>query len=318
MTTPEATAAAEPITNRRILVTGVTGWVAGPLAKSLAAQGNTVYGAARFADGDQRAPFEEAGVTTVSVDLGEGRFDEVPEGLDLIAHFAVSKAQRFDAAMATNAHGSANLMDVAHQRGPGVQFFHCSSTAVYEPAGQSPRAEDAPLGDSHRPMPGMPTYSISKIAGEVLVAHTARRLGVPTVIARLNVPYGDTYGWPLFHLMMMERQIPIPVHVDQPTSYTPIHADDINASIPYLMTCATPDAAVVNWGGDDVTSIEEWCEMLGSLTGLTPTFAPTEATIAAIVPELSRQRATGFRCSVGWRDGFTRMLTTSRPDLIKG
>ncbi len=307
-----------PIPGQRVLVTGVTGWVAGPLAKSLAAAGNTVYGAARFADDAQRAPFEEAGVTTVSVDLGEGRFDEVPEGLDLVAHFAVSKAPDFTAAMATNAHGSANLLAAAHERGADVQFFHCSSTAVYEPAGQSPRTEDAPLGDSHRPMMGMASYSISKITGEVLVAHTARRLGVPTVIARLNVPYGDTYGWPLFHLMMMERNIPIPVHVNQPTSYTPIHADDINASIPYLMSYASPDAPAINWGGDEVTSVEEWCSMLGELTGLAPTFKPTEATIAAIVPELSKQRATGFRCSVGWRDGFTRMLTTSRPDLIKG
>ena len=74
---------------------------------------------------------------------------------------------------------------------------------------------------------GMTTYSISKIAGEVLVRHAAKRLGVPTVIARLNVPYGDTYGWMLFHLMMMERDMPIPVHTDQPTAFTPIHADDI-------------------------------------------------------------------------------------------
>ncbi len=73
----------------------------------------------------------------------------------------------------------------------------------------------------------MPTYSISKIAGEVMVKYMAKRLGVPTVIARLNVPYGDTYGWMMFHLMMMERGIPVPVHVNGPTSYTPIHADDI-------------------------------------------------------------------------------------------
>jgi UDP-glucuronate 4-epimerase len=307
-----------PITNQRILVTGVTGWVAGPLAKSLAAQGNTVFGAARFAEFEQRLPFEDAGVRTVSLDLGELQLDEVPEGLDLVAHFAVSKDPDFTAAMATNAHGSANLMAAAHERGAGVRFFHCSSTAVYEPAGQSPRAEDAPLGDSHRTMAGMPTYSISKIAGEVLVAHTARRLGVPTVIARLNVPYGDTYGWPLFHVMMMERDIPIPVHVNQPTSYTPIHADDINASIPYLMSYASPEAPAINWGGDEVTSIEEWCEFLGEQTDRKPRFAPTEATIAAIVPDLSKQQATGFKCAVGWREGFTRMMITSRPDIAKG
>ena len=209
------------------------------------------------------------------------------------------------------------LLIAAALRNPSLEaFFHCSSTAVYQPNGHEPLREDAPLGDSHRAM-GMTTYSISKIAGEALVRHTARRLGVPTVIARLNVPYGDTYGWMLFHLMMMERSIPVPVHVDQPTSFSPIHADDISASIPYLLGLATPDVAVTNWGGDEVTSVEEWCEELGRLTGLTPTFAPTEATIPAIVPDLTVQRSTGFRTSVGWRDGMRRLVATSRPDLLR-
>ena len=48
--------------------------------------------------------------------------------------------------------------------------------------------------------------------------------GCPTVIARLSVPYGDAYGWMLFHLMMMERDIPVPVHVDQPYE---LHADPL-------------------------------------------------------------------------------------------
>lgn len=306
----------KPITGRRILVTGVTGWVAGPLAQTLAATGNEVYGAARFADDRKRAPLEDAGVRTVRLDLETGDMAELPDGIDLVAHFAVSKDPSFAVALAANAHGSANLMIAAHQRHPDVEFFHCSSTAVYQPAGQSPRREEDPLGDSHRAM-GMETYAISKIAGETLVAHTARRLGVPTVIARLNVPYGDTYGWPLFHLMMMERNIPVPVHTQAPSSYSPIHADDIAASMPHLMTYASPEASAINWGGDEVASVEDWCNLLGEWTGLTPIFKPTDATVPAIIPDLTKQRATGFVCDVGWHAGFRRMLETSRPDLIK-
>ncbi|MGA0204039.1 MAG: NAD-dependent epimerase/dehydratase family protein [Ilumatobacteraceae bacterium] len=291
----------EPITGQRILVTGVTGWVAGPLATSLAAQGNTVFGAARFRDPAQREPWEAQNVTTVSIDLEKGRLDEVPNDLDLVLHFAVAKSNNFEEAFASNAHGSADLMETAASRSDRMTFFHCSSTAVYAPHDHEPRVETDLLGDSHRPMPGMPTYSISKIAGEVLVQHTAKRLGVPTVIARLNVPYGDQYGWMLFHLMMMERNIPVPVHVDQPTSYTPIHADDIARSIPYLLSYASTPAEIVNWGGDQIVSIEDWCEEMGRLTGLTPSFNPTTATIAAIIPDLSKLHDRGFRTTVDWR-----------------
>ena len=306
----------EPLRGKRILVTGVTGWVAGPLAASLAADGNTVFGAARFRDPDQRQPWIDRGVTPVSIDLENDRLDEVPAGLDLVLHFAVAKSSDFEQAFASNAEGSANLMQVAAERSDAMTFFHCSSTAVYAPHDHDPRKETDLLGDSHRPMPGMPTYSISKIAGEVLVKHTAKRLGVPTVIARLNVPYGDTYGWMLFHLMMMERNIPVPVHVDQPTSYTPIHADDIARSIPYLLSFASTPAEIVNWGGDQVVSIEDWCEEMGRLTGLVPSFNPTTATIAAIVPDLEKLHSSGFRSSVDWREGIHRQIATSRPELL--
>ncbi len=307
-----------PITGKRILVTGVTGWVAGPVAASLAEQGNTVFGVARFRDAEARAKVQQSGVEPVMVDLTADDFSTVPDELDLVLHFAVAKADNFDLAFRVNAEGSADLMEAVAQRSPQLSaFFHCSSTAVYAPVHGSPRKETDLLGDSHRPMPGMPTYSISKIAAEVLVRHTSRRLGIPTVIARLNVPYGDNYGWMLFHLMMMERGMAVPVHVDQPTDYAPIHADDIARSLPYLLSLASAPAEIVNWGGDEIASVEDWCVELGRLTGLTPTFAPTTATIASIVPDLTKLHDTGFRSRVGWREGMRRQVTTSRPDLLR-
>jgi len=116
---------------------------------------------------------------------------------------------------------------------------------------------------------------------------------------------------------MMERNIAIPVHVDQPTDYTPIHATDIARSIPYLLSLAGTPAEIVNWGGDQVVSIEDWCEEMGRLTGLTPTFAPTTATIASIVPDVSKLRDLGFSTTIDWREGIRRQITTMRPELLK-
>ena len=51
-----ATTPLAPLTGKRILVTGITGMVAGPMGAQLAAAGNTVWGAARFASSSQESP----------------------------------------------------------------------------------------------------------------------------------------------------------------------------------------------------------------------------------------------------------------------
>ena len=303
----------EQLTGKNILVTGVTGWVAGPVAAALAANGNTVYGAARLKDAAQRAPLEAQGIRPISIDLARQRLDEVPNDIDIVLHFAVAKTMDFELAFAANADGSAALMETCSS---AEAFLHCSSTAVYEPDDHNLRHETDPLGDSHRPMAGMQTYSISKIAGEVLVKNTAKRIGLPTVIARLSVPYGDLYGWMTFQLVMMEHKMPIPVHTNQPTNYAPIHSDDLIRSIPYLLSLASVPATIVNWGGDEVAGIEDWCDEMGRLTGLTPTYAPTDETIAAIIPDLEKLHSTGFRTQITWREGMRRQIQAMRPDLL--
>ena len=218
------------------------------MAARLAAAGNTVYGAARFADPAQREPHEANGISTIRVDLEHGDLDEVPDGLDYVLHFAVAKTNDFGRDLTANADGAANLMEKVQ----GVEaFFHCSSGGVYQEHEHDHLKEDAPLGDSHRAA-GMESYSISKIAAETLVQYTSKRLGIPTVIARLSVPYGDTFGWPFFHVMMLEHGMAIPVHTDAPSQYNPLNLDDIVASLPYLLASASTPANIVNWGGDEV------------------------------------------------------------------
>ena len=127
-----------------------------------------------------------------------------------------------------------------------------------------------PLGDNHGVWPFLRTYSICKIAAEATALWAADRFGLPTTIARLSVPYGDRGGWPAIHLEMMINGSDIPVHVDAPSIYHPIHEDDIIAMVPGLLGVAGTPATVVNWGGSQAASIEEWCGYLGELSGLTP------------------------------------------------
>jgi hypothetical protein len=56
---------------------------------------------------------------------------------------------------------------------------------------------------------------------------------------------------------------------------------------------------------------------MGRLTGIVPTFNPTTATIASIVPDLQKLHDVGFHSSVDWREGIRRQVATMRPELLK-
>jgi nucleoside-diphosphate-sugar epimerase len=294
----------------RILITGATGQVGGPVAVALASvAGNEVVAIARFGDADARARLEDAHVTCVRVDFEQADFSALEGDFDVALHFAVAKTNDFDRDLAANVEALGFLMERC--RGARA-FLHCSSTAVYEADGHRRFVETDPLGDNHRAFGFMPTYSINKIAAEAMARYGARAFSLPTTIARLSVPYGDTFGWPLFHLAMMRAGQPVPVHADAPSEYNPIHIDDIVAQIPALLAAASVPATIVNWGGDDVVSIEQWCDVIAKEAGVDAAFGPTDHTIASVACDTSRRVAITGPCRVDWRDGMTRLAAANQ------
>lgn len=310
MTTPPI-----DLTGQRILLTGVTGQVAGPLARTLVAAGNTVYGTSRFADAAVRDAVAATGVVPVRVDFETGDLDEIPADLDYVLHLAVSKDQDFERALAANAEGTALLIEkVAGVKG----FLHCSSCAVYEPNGHTAHVETDPLGDNHRAMGFLPTYSISKIAAESAARYAAKRFDVRVVIARLDVPYGPTHGWMSFHLQMAQHGMKVGVHPDAPNTHCLLHDDDLVSSLPFLLAQASVPAPTFNWCNPEIVSIEEWCDELTRLTGVVIELETTTASIPPNPVDSSKLLALGWEPQVSWRDGFRRLVETSYPDLVKG
>jgi nucleoside-diphosphate-sugar epimerase len=305
----------EPLTGQKILITGVTGQVAGPLSRNLVAAGNTVYGTSRFADESARDKVAADGVVPVRADFETGDLDEIPTDLDYVLHLAVSKDQDFDKALAANAEGTAFLIEKVQ----GVKaFLHCSSCAVYEPNGHVAHKETDPLGDNHRPMGFLPTYSISKIAAESAARYASKRFGVPTVIARLDVPYGPTHGWMNFQIMMAQGGMKIPVHADAPNTHTLLHDDDLLSSLPYLLEQAAVPPPIFNWSNPEIVSIEEWCEEISRLTGIAMELEPTTATIPPNPVDSSKLVGLGWEPKVSWKDGIRQLVENTYPDLVKG
>ncbi len=288
----------------KVLITGATGQVAFPVAIALAAE-HQVTAIARFRDTAKREALEARGVECVEVDLAKADFAKVSIDFDYVANFAVLKSGKWDLDVNLYAESISLLME--HTRSAKA-FLHCSSTGVYQPAGAHELKESDPLGDNHRAM--MPTYSISKIAAEVMVRYSARRFSIPTTIARLNVPYGDEGGWPAFHLAMMRAGQPIPVHADRPNLFNPIHHDDIARMVPALLDAASLPTTIVNWGGDETVSLEEWCEALGSEAGCVPTFIETGSTIGGVRVDLTRMHELVGHTKIDWREGMRRLVAS--------
>ena len=294
----------------KILITGPSGQVAAPIARALAAD-NEVWGIARFTDAAARESLEKAGVRCETVNLAAGDFTGLPADFDYVLNLAVAKSGRWDKDLAANAESVGLLM--AHCRGAKA-FLHCSSAAVYDPPDDEPRTERAALGDNHKPL--FPTYSISKIAGEVVVRTMARVLGVPSIIARLNVPYGDNGGWPFYQMEMMLAGIAIQVPPGGPAAYNPIHEDDIIATIPKLLEAASVPAPTVNWCGEQTVSIQEWCTYLGSLVGCEPVFEKNTQALRGNPTDVTRMRELIGGTTVDWRDGMRRMAAKFHPELV--
>ena len=293
----------------KILITGATSQVGLPVARELA-KNNEVYGLGRLRRPQERKLLEDLGVRPFPADLAKDDFASLPQKLDYVLDFAVIKTGDFDHDLAANVEGLGRLM----ARCQGVKaFLHCSSTAVYQPDGHHAFKESDPLGDNHRAL--FPTYSICKIAAESMVKFGARQWGIPSTIARLNVPYGDNGGWPAFHLEMILGGMVIEVGPKQPNIYNPIHEDDYIRTIPRLLDAASTSTTVVNWGGSEEASIEDWCNYMAQLVGVEAKIATSDHALESVRVDLGRRHELVGRTQVGWRDGMRRLVKTRHPEI---
>ena len=172
------------LSDRRILVTGLTGQIGHPVARFLA-EDNDVWGVARFsADGSQERA-ESIGVRTHVADLASGDLSGLPDDFTHLVHFAAwqGKADDHDRAIRANAEATGLLM--AHCQHAEAALI-ASTNSVYR-ANEDPLhryTETDPLGDPTAPH--SPTYGVSKVSQEAVARTMARVLDLPTTIARIN------------------------------------------------------------------------------------------------------------------------------------
>lgn len=301
------------LSGEKVLFTGPTGRIGLPTVKALA-RDNEVWAVARFSEPSTREELTRAGVRCAALDIAEGDFSTLPADFTYAVNMATVRTDDFDWDFKVNCEATGLLMQHCRK---AKAFLHVSSIAVYQPNGHQPLKETDPLGDSHRIFARMPTYSIAKIGSEVAARTAARMLGLPTTIARLAVPFGVNGGWLTEHFELMLRGKTLKVHTDAPSSYNPIYTDDIIAMIPSMLDVASVPTTIVNWGGSQQSSIQEWCGYLTELTGVTATLVPSNKMLPPMPTDPTRMNQLVGPTTVTWQEGLCRMLGERYPDYLR-
>ena len=296
------------LSDRKILVTGLTGQIGFPVAHFLAAD-NEVWGLARFSVEGSRERVEAIGARPHVADLATGEYGDLPDDFTHLIHFAAFQGPEvaFDRAIRDNAEATGLIM--AHCRRAEAVLV-ASTNSVYRPHPDPwhTYAEEDPLGDPV--VPHSPTYGISKTSQEAVARTIARMLGLPTTIARINVSYGPNGGLPAYHCDWVGAGRPIRLRAPAPSPYSPIHTDDMAAQVAPLLDGAAVPATVVNWCGDEVVTAEDWCALFGKRFGVKPNLVYEEVlgSQPGSAANPTRRLSLTGPCTVGWRDGMTALV----------
>jgi nucleoside-diphosphate-sugar epimerase len=252
------------ISGEKILVTGVSGKVAEPLARFLATD-NEVWGAARFSNPEKRRSLEAAGITTRAVDVGSGDFADLPTDFTYVLHFNWLRAglDRLQEAIRVNVEG------------PGLVMQHCrkakahlvtSGMPVYSPHSDPTHlfTESDSIGASSYAY--APTSPYSKAGVEAVARFCARAFNMRVVVMRLNTVMGVENCFPsgVIRAVLADRPLQAP---HENNMHSPIHIEDMKHQLEPLLQAASNPALIVNWGGDEAVSMQEWVRLTNAWSG---------------------------------------------------
>ena len=88
----------------------------------------------------------------------------------------------------------------------------------------------------------------------------------------------------------------------------------INEQLEALLSAASVPATIVNWGGDEVVTLQEWAEYFGELSGLPVNLDVhvVEGSHRGNISDASNRRSLTGPCKTSWRDGM-RWVFEERP-----
>ena len=300
------------VSDHKILITGVSGQIAFPMAEHLA-RTNEVWGLARFSEPGSRERVDAIGVRTVACDLASGDLSGVPDDFSQLIHLAAYQrpGNDYDIALRHNAEATGFILE--HCRSARAALV-MSSHSIYKPNADPMHvyAETDPLGDANAQH--SPTYSVSKIGQEAVARFCARAFDLPVTVARMNASFGPNGGLPALHVDAIAAGRPVTTRWE-PCMYSPIFEDDINTQVAALLDAASVPATIVNWAGDEPVSVQEWSAYASELLDKVAEVVvhPIDGTLRGSIADTTKRAALTGACTVDWREGLRRTVVARHP-----
>ena len=264
------------VSGRRVLVTGVAGFIGSHLAEALLDAGNEVVGVDAFVGfhgvAHKHRHLEtlrpRPGFTFHELDLRHAPLEPVLDGVDVVVHEAAlaglpTSWADVDSYVTCNITGTARLLEAARHAGV-AKFVHASTSSVY--------GRDA-VGDELQQTRPVSPYGVSKLAAEKLVMAYVELHDLPATVLRYFSIYGPRQRPDMAYQIFIEALVdgrPITVFGDGHQSRSNTYVSDCVAA-----TVAAIDGAhvgeVYNVGGGVTLELREAIELIARAVGVTPT-----------------------------------------------
>ena len=306
---------------KRIVVTGVAGFVGSNLAKHLIDRGYAVVGIDDLSAGtlenvDPRVEFHK-------IDIRDPGVYPLLRGVDAVFHLA-AKSSLTDCldhpleASSVNTLGTVNLLEAARQAKVG-KFTYADTSAEYEGITEFPTKEEKirPIG----------VYAVSKHGGAAFCESYRELYGMNVTIVRYFNVYGPAQDWRRVIPPVMSAFIIRMLRGERPVIYGTgekrrdfIYVDDVNDFHFILLEDPRSEGRVFNVGSGVNFSINEIYKLVEDLlqTGLKPIYKPDLPGEAQMtLADISAARELGWEPKVDIHEGLRRSVQYIRERVLQ-
>jgi len=307
---------------RRVIVTGVAGFVGSNLAKHLLQKGYSVTGIDNLSAGtlenvDSRVDFH-------SVDIRDPQIYALFEGADAVFHLAAKSSltdclsQPLEAAT-VNVVGTLNILEAA-RKAKLRKFIYADTSAEYEGIYEFPTNEQRirPIG----------VYAASKHGGATFCESYRDLYELNVTIVRYFNVYGPAQDWRRVIPPVMSAFIIRMLQGERPVIYGTgekrrdfIYVDDVNDLHLIILEDKRADGEIFNIGSGVNFSVNEVYRGVEGLlmSGLQPIYKPDLPGEAEItLADLTASKSLGWKPQVDLNEGLSRTIDYLKSRVQQG